>query len=166
MCRIPALAAKAVLVFLPAVQNLSGLFQQRCSAPLPVECAAGLFLTEAEQSSTEKGHTGTSLLLLQNITKWPKHVVIVMKKGFSGPRVPSVEQSTITMNHRHHVGPGLSADSTSCCPHYILWPLKHFVDCLSAVKEISSEKGQNQPELVADRCRKSPGGCLSPSADD
>lgn len=79
---IPALAVRAVLVF-------SGLFQQRCSTLLPVECAAGLFLTGAEERSTEKGHTGTSLLRLQNIAKWSKDVVIVMKKGFSGPRVPA-----------------------------------------------------------------------------
>lgn len=56
MCCITALAASAVFVFLPEVQELSTLFQERYRAPLPAESAVVLFLTEAEVAFTEKVH--------------------------------------------------------------------------------------------------------------
>lgn len=62
------------------------------------------------------------LLNVQNIANWSKHVII-KEHEFQKQRFQSAVW-TITSTR-----PDLSADSTSSLPHYILWPLKHFLDC-------------------------------------
>lgn len=89
--------------------------------------AVGLFLTEAEETYTEKVPGSTRQELPAQTAEYSQHVVIVIKKHeFQKQRFQSAVW-TITIR------PGLSADSTSSCPHYILWPLEHFVGCCQRV---------------------------------
>lgn len=100
---------------------------QQYSAPLPANSAVGL------KEPTRRKCMGLPdrnfLVKLHNIANWSKHVVIVIKKhGFQKQRFQSTVRTFISIRT------ALSADSsTSSRPHYILWPLKHFVDCCQKV---------------------------------
>lgn len=100
LCCIPALAAIAVFVFLPAVQHLSSLFQKWYSTLLPEECAAQrqkVCFWQKLKKPTLRKCTGLPdrnfLLKLQNLANWSKHVVIVIiknknKTGVSETKLP------------------------------------------------------------------------------
>lgn len=107
--------------------------------------AESLFFTEAEEIYTEKVHSSTRQELPAQTAEYSLLVVIVIIiktwKQFQKQKFQSAVWTILSTE------PGLSADSTSSHPHYILWPLEHFVDCC---QRVSGGKRPKQPELGDD----------------